>query len=369
MRPKISVIIPVYNVELYLRQCLDSVVGQTLKELQIICVNDGSPDGSQAILDEYQRVDPRILVINQENQGLSGARNTGMAHITGEYTMFLDSDDWVEADCCAKGYAAAKAHDADVVLWNYKQAFETWEERLRIVKGGQVFSHEEVRERVLRQCFGLYRQELAHPELHDARVNVWGRLYRSEIIQKYGVAFVDTKRIGTEDALFNLYFFVHARSMATVEDYLNNYRMNNTSSLTSVYQKDLSAKWACMFSLMEACLVEMGLGEMYREALDNRVAMSILWLGRNILLGHAPLRQKVRELADILNNSPFRESFQRVDTVYFSRMWRVILMLCKKKQTLPLYASFLFVFTMSRLMEKNGKNKGGNARVIDKVAL
>ena len=91
----ISVIIPVYNVEKYLRRCLDSVLNQTFSDWQAICVNDGSPDASDKILAEYAARDPRFVVVTKENGGLSDARNAGMEHATGEYIMYLDSDDFI----------------------------------------------------------------------------------------------------------------------------------------------------------------------------------------------------------------------------------------------------------------------------------
>ena len=92
---KISVIIPVYNTAPYLKRCLDSVLGSTYRNLEVICVNDGSTDESLSILEHYQELDDRIVVINQNNRGLSAARNTGMAKATGEFLSFVDSDDWV----------------------------------------------------------------------------------------------------------------------------------------------------------------------------------------------------------------------------------------------------------------------------------
>ena len=91
--PAISIIIPVYNVEKYLRRCLDSVLNQTFQDWQAICVNDGSPDNSAVILDEYAKRDSRFVVVHKENGGSSDARNAGMKHATGDYIMYLDSDD------------------------------------------------------------------------------------------------------------------------------------------------------------------------------------------------------------------------------------------------------------------------------------
>ena len=100
--PKVSVIIPVYNVEEYLPTCLDSIINQTLEDIEIICVNDGSPDNCLSILNNYAGQDSRIIVINQENTGVSGARNRGLEVAGGKYIVFVDPDDWCEAECLEK---------------------------------------------------------------------------------------------------------------------------------------------------------------------------------------------------------------------------------------------------------------------------
>ena len=116
--PKVSVIIPVYNVEEYLRECLDSVVNQTLKDIEIICVNDGSTDNSLAILEEYAAKDERLRVFTQENQGQSVARNLAMEKARGEYIGFVDSDDWIDLDFYEKLYRAAVKAQADIACAN-----------------------------------------------------------------------------------------------------------------------------------------------------------------------------------------------------------------------------------------------------------
>lgn len=106
--PKVSVIIPVYNAEKYLRECLDSVVNQTLKEIEIICVDDGSTDGSLTILREYRKKDKRVKVLTQANEGVSAARNRGLLSACGEFVAFLDSDDYIEISAYEISYKEAK---------------------------------------------------------------------------------------------------------------------------------------------------------------------------------------------------------------------------------------------------------------------
>lgn len=114
--PLVSILVPVYNVELYLRQCLDSLKKQSLTDIEIICVNDGSTDGSLDILNDYASTDNRIKIINKRNGGLPSARNAGLDAATGEYVGFVDGDDFVEPDMFKKLYLAAKHEKADIVV-------------------------------------------------------------------------------------------------------------------------------------------------------------------------------------------------------------------------------------------------------------
>ena len=116
---KLSIIVPVYNVAEYLERCLNSLINQTLNEIEIICVNDGSTDNSLYILEKFAGLDKRIKIINQKNKGLSGARNTGIKLVQGEYFGFLDSDDWVDLDYFEKLYKRAKNCDADISLGDF----------------------------------------------------------------------------------------------------------------------------------------------------------------------------------------------------------------------------------------------------------
>jgi len=115
-QPKVSVIIPVYNLEKYVSRCLDSVIGQTLQDIEIICINDGSTDKSLDVLRDYETNDPRIRVFDKENRGQGVARNMGIGLAKGEYIGFVDGDDWVEADMYEAMYEAAKKNDADLHL-------------------------------------------------------------------------------------------------------------------------------------------------------------------------------------------------------------------------------------------------------------
>ena len=121
---KVSIIVPVYNVEKYLSRCLDSLINQTLFDIEIIIVNDGSPDNSQDIIDKYKKKDKRIISLIKENGGQASARNLGLNYASGEYIGYVDSDDWVRIDMFEKMYNKAKEEESDIVICDFYKAYD-----------------------------------------------------------------------------------------------------------------------------------------------------------------------------------------------------------------------------------------------------
>lgn len=125
--PTVSIIIPIYNVEQYLQQCLDSILNQTYTNLEIILVDDGSPDSSPSICDDYAAKDSRVKVIHQKNQGLSAARNAGLDICTGDFLTFVDSDDWIDESFIKTLLEIAQENEADIIICNHKKISSTFE--------------------------------------------------------------------------------------------------------------------------------------------------------------------------------------------------------------------------------------------------
>ena len=245
----ISIIVPIYNVASYISQCLDSLINQTYKNLEIICVNDGSTDETPDILAQYQKKDSRIRIITIENGGLSDARNTGHKYVTGQYIMYVDSDDWVEAETCEKAINAAKEHDADVVFWNYVREFEGVSKPQYIFdKQNLIFENSEEINKLRRKLFGPYEQELANPEKMDSLVTVWGKLYKAELIIDQNVCFVDTKEVVAEDLLFNVHAFANVKKAVYLSDCFNHYRKTNYKSFTKKYDTGFVSRLINLYS-------------------------------------------------------------------------------------------------------------------------
>jgi glycosyltransferase involved in cell wall biosynthesis len=174
--PKISIVIPVYNVEKYLAECLDSVLAQTLTDIEIICVNDGSPDRSAEILDEYARKDSRIVAVHQPNGGVSAARNAALDRVRGSYILFVDSDDTIHPQLCEKVYQAATRDDADLVF-------------LFSDRGGP--KKRDVFERIIRKNrrFSVQNQTLKENDMFISYCAPWTRLWKTAYLQAHHVRF------------------------------------------------------------------------------------------------------------------------------------------------------------------------------------
>ena len=320
--PLVSIIIPVYNAGQYLQKCIDSLVGQTYQNLEILCVNDGSTDNSLQILQDYARRDSRIHLINKENAGVSQARNDALKKAAGDYVMFVDADDWVDAETCEAVVACAVLEHADIVMWSYCSETNSRSSRKEIYSGKRVFWDSEVKTRLHRRFFGLLGQELAHPELADALCPVWGKLYRKELVQK--TEFVDLSEIGTyEDGFFNLAVFGKAEKVVYLPEYFYHYRRSTTESVTSRYRAALFSQWQNLFGMMQKYINENDLPVQYQQALSNRIALSIQGLGLNIVSAEKSGIWMIREIKAIISRPEYKEAYYKLDYSHFPLHWKL----------------------------------------------
>ena len=219
---KVSVIIPVYNVEKYIKQCLESVINQTLKDIEIIVVNDGTKDNSMKIVEEYLS-DKRIKIINKENGGLSSARNAGMREAQGKYIYFIDSDDFVDKEVLSTLYKNSENEKMDIVFSN----FSYYNDRTKKEKRAKfIFPF---KENINKGYYYLYNGE---------EINVWNRLYKKEFLKKYNFKFIEG--IIYEDQDFGFKTIMLAEKIKYVENYGYKYRTDREGSIMSSQKKEKS---------------------------------------------------------------------------------------------------------------------------------
>lgn len=228
VQPKVSVIIPIYNNETYLREGLDSILAQTVKELEIICVDDGSTDSSCSILEEYAQKDARIKTIRQKNQGAGAARNNGFLHATGEYVYYFDSDDLCDKGLLAKTVSIADKKNADIVCFNF-ESFDA--EGHRDIRKGihfewlpsdvTVFNYRTCPNRIL---------SVMNP-------TPWNKLYRRTFIQKNNLRYEEIT--STNDITFAAVSAATAERIVAVSDVLYRYRKGHGNTISSTKSKNL----------------------------------------------------------------------------------------------------------------------------------
>lgn len=232
--PKISVIVPVYNVENYLRGCLDSIINQSFKDLEIICVNDGSTDNSGTILQEYADKDSRIKIINKENGGLSSARNVGIMAATGDFLGFVDSDDWIDLDFYEKLYNAAVKYDADIACANL----------LRVYKHKSTYYIKYRRYK----CTKKVRLKYEWAKLPDNSY-VMNKIYERRKLQKTGILFEEG--ITFEDMEFSHNVLYSFNNMVTVPGTCYNYRDNPYSIVNIRSKRNMDAYKYALIKCMD----------------------------------------------------------------------------------------------------------------------
>lgn len=222
---KISIIVPVYNAEKYLENCLKSILEQTYTNLEIILVDDGSKDNSANICDEYAKKDERIKVVHEQNGGVSKARNTGIDIATGKYLMFIDADDFYEKNSCEVLYNEISSKDADYVIGNYIHTNSAGEKWPKALFDTEVYNNFELSIKDYRKSFFVMNSV------------VWNKIFKKEFIEKYNLRFVEGAI--AEDAIFSIFCYVNAKKAYYISNVVYNYRQNeNNSSISTNCTKE-----------------------------------------------------------------------------------------------------------------------------------
>ena len=309
---KISVIIPVYNTEeKYLRQCMDSLITQDYKNLEIILVDDGSVNSAGEICDQYEKQDDRIRVIHQTNQGISAARNKALEIITGEWVAFVDSDDWLEKDAFSVLMRQVKNKTPDLIVWNmyenypktericsnYKESFYT--DTAKVI--------DQIRLRLLRTIsIGAEEKNITtigYPHCH---------LYRKEIIETHDVKF-DREFAQGEDKLFNYQYSAYIHSMLYLNLPLYHYRQHSMSIGHKFYPEHVDNTTRILKKYYEI-EPKIKTDKNYRDTYNIRVSYLAWWMIRKYYLHeNSTVKEPVKEFKKLVQSSPYAESIKALD--------------------------------------------------------
>ena len=266
---KVSVIVPIYKVEKFLEQCIQSIQNQTEREIEIILVDDGSPDGSPVICDRYAAQDARIRVIHQKNAGVSAARNAGMAAAAAEWIMFVDGDDWLEENAVEVLYRNAIQTRSEIVIGSYYQVYEH-ETKIcdRMLPRDTVLTVEEHRQYLLGSVLIESHPASLPEELRTLPLlgYPWGKLYKAAFLKEHRLQFVPgLKRM--QDTVFNLYAIQFAETISLLKIPVYHYRIW-TGSVCRRMLPDQTKVYASVLYHMNEFMQNCGTTQLLRPYLD-----------------------------------------------------------------------------------------------------
>lgn len=338
MEELISVIIPVYNVENYIEKCLETLINQTYKKLEIILIDDGSSDNSGNICDKYQKEDSRIKVIHKKNEGASEARNVGIEQATGKYLAFVDADDYIDYTMLEKMYNQIKQDNAQIVFCGYSRIND-----IGIEKENFLDIEKYPKDKTI-----LYSLIGALPnDKNDIIIgtSVWICLYDLNIIKSNNIFFKSQKIYMSEDILFQIEYLEHVKKVGLIKEPLYKYRYNE-NSLSTKYKKDRFEKQKVLYREEKRVLEEKGI---YNKEVQTRLDRTFLMKIKSCIKGEVKMnndktKNKISNIKNMLNDDLVREVLKRYPIYKLPLESRILTYLMRYKQVHILY----YIYKMKR---------------------
>lgn len=297
---RFSVIVPVYNIELYIEKCILSIINQTYDDIEIIIVDDGSTDTSRTICDCYAAQDPRIIVIHKENGGLVSARKAGSAIATGDYTLYVDGDDWLDKNTIAEIYKYIDKYSPDCVCFGFIVRKKDSDIEMMVNANCGLYSKADLERKIYPY---LIEDKQGKYFLHSA----WGKAYKTNILKTFQMS-VDDNISMSEDAALTIPLISNINTMFVMPDCLYNYNMLNELSITRA-KKVLN--WDNQYYLMNHFRDNLVLlnrdfeEQIYRNALHNLFNVAIAQF--NSRLSYA---ENIRIISEELSKERYSEALK-----------------------------------------------------------
>ncbi|MBD8071307.1 glycosyltransferase family 2 protein [Bacillus sp. PS06] len=323
MLPKISVIIPVYNVENYLHRCVDSVLNQTFQEFEIILINDGSTDKSGGICDDYAQRDSRITVIHKKNARVAAARNDGLKMAKGKYVSFIDSDDWIEPEMFQRMITKADEYQLDFIMCDYKKRSDSYEQnKTQPIRSGFYSKENIVNE--LYKCLIMFDDIEFPPTISN-----WVCFFRAEFLKCYNLKY-DEDIHYCEDSLFGSKVMYHANNFYYLKDhYYYNY-FYNPNSTTNTYNEQ---KWQSYLKINERLkkyFESTNEFDLSRQIKINMLYFSLNELGQ-IKYSTNNFEQRINMVKQIMYHPKVKEIFEDFKLPNVSWKTKLIILMIKFK--------------------------------------
>lgn len=295
----VSIVVPIYNVEKYLDRCIESIVNQTYRNLEIILVDDGSPDNCPQMCDEWAKRDNRIKVVHKQNAGLGMARNTGIEQATGEYICFFDSDDYIEAETIENAYRSAVQNDADVVCFGVNYINTAGEKTgTRIPREQKAYRGEDVQKEYLPNLVG------PDPKTGDdygLSMTAWSKMFSMQSVQSNNWRFVSERQIQSEDVYSLLEWYGDVKTVFVLPHAYYNYCQNNMSVSRS-YRPDRFGKICYFYAETKKLCYALGYTQETIDRIYGVYLSFVIAAMKQEIAAENSARFKKKALRDILAN-------------------------------------------------------------------
>lgn len=335
-QPDISVIVPIFNVEKFLSRCVDSIINQTHENIEIILVDDESPDRCGEIADEYAQKDSRIKVIHQKNKWLGGARNSGIKIAVGKYLLFVDSDDYIRRDMCEILYNKMEQNQTDMIVFGFCHVDNKGNELFKSIpqESNIVYTGERAREI-------LYQKVIATHSLNSACM----KIYRRNLFSDNCLLF-DEKIRYAEDYEFCLRLFPLVSSFTCIDDDLY-YYVENENSIMHVRDKEIMNKFIILYHYRERFLIEQQVDTAENKRLSAELLIKMVVNNFPRFLGK-PARETKQEslslIKEMLTKKEIIGALQRIDinNMDLGMYGKLIIRFMKKRQALLMYQLYAY---------------------------
>ncbi len=332
--PEISVIVPIYQTERYLDRCIESIVNQTYSNLEIILVDDGSPDRCPQMCDEWAKKDSRIRVVHKQNAGLGMARNSGIEAATGEYICFFDSDDYVALDTIEKAYRLAEAEQSDVIVFGLNNVNAQGRVIRSVIPESDrvTYAGEDVQKRFLPDLIAAKQDSTCR----NVWMSAWACILSMRMIRKTGWRFVSEREIISEDVYSLLCLYAYVKRVSVLPEALY-YYCENGASLTHVYKADRFEKICHFYETSVRKALELGYDEEVAERLQWQLACFVIAAMKQVVRADIPNKDRYRAIREIVHSDYLNKICWDLTSYSDSLPRRVFLFLMEKRWTLPCY--------------------------------
>lgn len=329
-----SIIIPVYNVERYLKRCLDSVMEQSYRNIEIILVDDGSNDSSGSMCDDYAKIDNRIIVVHKQNAGLGMARNTGIENSKGDYLLFVDSDDYISKDLIKDCDAELSRNQYDIVCFDYAE-FENGRINYSNYSGVKSeFYDDDVVNIFLSEM--IYNKE-NRKRYHDS---AWNKLYSKELINRTNFRFVSEREFISEDYYSNLILFYGVKSVLNLPKVYYFYCYNGTSLTRSFDEKRFKKNIFQYNQSIRKCN-ELGYPNNIKKAIAFQTFGSFIGAMKQLVNNKKmSFKKKINEIKNVVNDPDCSTLFRDLDAKDENLQRKLLIKCFKLKMCLMIYLLF-----------------------------